>query len=104
MLDDGAGLDALAAGIDPQARLALARTRAALGDTVWIGRRSTAEGRAVSLIQSTYFEFGSGLVLPSTGIIWQNRGASFRIADGGWNALKPGRKPFHTLNPSAWRG
>ena len=58
------------------------------------------QGRAVSAIQSTYFEFGSGLVLPRTGVIWQNRGASFRIAEDGWNALKPGRKPFHTLNPA----
>jgi gamma-glutamyltranspeptidase/glutathione hydrolase len=52
------------------------------------------------MIQSTYFEFGSGLVLPKTGITWQNRGASFRLAEKGWNALKPGRKPFHTLNPA----
>ena len=52
------------------------------------------------MIQSTYFEFGSGVVLPQTGITWQNRGASFRLAEAGWNALRPGRKPFHTLNPA----
>ena len=57
----------------------------------------------VSVIQSTYFEFGSGLVLPKTGIVWQNRGASFKLAESGWNALKPGRKPFHTLNPALAR-
>ena len=57
----------------------------------------------VSAIQSTYFEFGSGLVLPQTGITWQNRGSSFRLAEGGWNALRPGRKPFHTLNPALAR-
>ena len=39
-------------------------------------------------------------VLPETGICWQNRGASFRLAESGWNALKPDRKPFHTLNPA----
>ena len=59
-----------------------------------------ARGQVVSAIQSTYFEFGSGLVLPQTGVIWQNRGASFRLAPEGWNCLKPGRKPFHTLNPA----
>ena len=57
----------------------------------------------VSAIQSTYFEFGSGLVLPKTGITWQNRGSSFRLAESGWNALKPYRKPFHTLNPALVR-
>ena len=57
----------------------------------------------VSAIQSTYFEFGSGLVLPLTGITWQNRGSSFRLAADGWNALRPGRKPFHTLNPALAR-
>ncbi len=69
------------------------------GDTVWFGAIDR-EGRAVSVIQSTYFEFGSGLVLPETGITWQNRGSSFRLAEEGWNALRPGRKPFHTLNPA----
>ena len=54
----------------------------------------------VSAIQSIYFEFGSGMVLPQTGITWQNRGSSFRLAKTGWNALRPGRKPFHTLNPA----
>ena len=57
----------------------------------------------VSCIQSTYFEFGSGLVLPGTGITWQNRGSSFRLAADGWNALRPGRQPFHTLNPALAR-
>lgn len=72
------------------------------GDTVWLGVVD-GQGRAVSLIQSTYFEFGSGVVLRDSGIVWQNRGASFRIANDGWNALRPGRKPFHTLNPALAR-
>jgi gamma-glutamyltranspeptidase/glutathione hydrolase len=66
---------------------------------VWFGA-ADKDGMVVSMIQSTYFEFGSGLVLPKTGITWQNRGASFRLAEKGCNALKPGRKPFHTLNPA----
>ena len=72
-------------------------------DTVWFGAVD-GSGCAVSCIQSTYFEFGSGLVLPRTGITWQNRGASFRLGGGdGWNILAPGRKPFHTLNPALAR-
>lgn len=69
------------------------------GDTTWFGA-CDREGRSVSVIQSIYFEFGSGVVLPQTGIAWQNRGSSFRLAETGWNALKPRRKPFHTLNPA----
>ncbi|MFT3997343.1 MAG: gamma-glutamyltransferase [Asticcacaulis sp.] len=98
LLSDKAALDALAARIDRTRALPWPHVPQA-GDTVWFGVIDE-DGRAVSAIQSTYFEFGSGLVLPETGIIWQNRGASFRLSEGGWNALKPGRKPFHTLNPA----
>ena len=97
-LDDAALLDRLAAGIDPDRALPWPQPPSA-GDTVWFGVID-GEGRAVSAIQSIYFEFGSGIVLPNTGINWQNRGSSFRLAEGGWNSLKPGRKPFHTLNPA----
>ncbi len=97
-LEDRDALAALAARIDPGRALAWPHVPDR-GDTVWFGAMD-GEGRAVSAIQSTYFEFGSGLVLPQTGIIWQNRGASFRLAESGWNALKPGRLPFHTLNPA----
>ena len=75
---------------------------ASAGDTVWLGVIDGA-GRSVSMIQSIFFEYGSGVVLPQTGIVWQNRGSSFQLADGAVNALKPGRKPFHTLNPAAAR-
>ncbi|MGL1682639.1 gamma-glutamyltransferase, partial [Vibrio parahaemolyticus] len=61
------------------------------------------EGRAVSLIQSVYFEFGSGVVLPGTGVTWQNRGSSFRLAEAGPNILRPRARPFHTLNPALAR-
>jgi gamma-glutamyltranspeptidase/glutathione hydrolase len=98
LLDDSAALDALAARIDMRSALPWPQPSQA-GDTVWFGAID-AHGRAVSCIQSTYFEFGSGLVLPRTGITWQNRGCSFRLAADGWNALAPGRKPFHTLNPA----
>ena len=97
-LDDASGLDTLAAWIDPAHALPWPQPPQ-WGDTCWFGA-ADAQGRVVSAIQSTYFEFGSGLVLPRTGITWQNRGSSFRLAESGWNALKPGRKPFHTLNPA----
>jgi oxamate amidohydrolase len=72
------------------------------GDTVWFGAIDRA-GRAVSCIQSLYFEFGSGVVLPQTGVLWQNRGCSFALDGPGANVLAPGRKPFHTLNPAMAR-
>jgi gamma-glutamyltranspeptidase/glutathione hydrolase len=98
LLGDPAALDALAAKIDPARALPWPQPPQ-YGDTCWFAA-ADGEGRVVSCIQSTYHEFGSGLVLPKTGITWQNRGASFRLAESGWNALKPGRKPFHTLNPA----
>lgn len=101
LLDDAAMLDDLAARIDPATALPWPWSPA-LGDTTWFGA-ADARGQVVSCIQSTYFEFGSGIVLPGSGITWQNRGASFRLAADGWNALKPGRKPFHTLNPALAR-
>jgi gamma-glutamyltranspeptidase/glutathione hydrolase len=69
------------------------------GDTTWMGVVD-AQGRAVSMIQSIYFEFGSGVVLPGSGIWWQNRGCSFDLKPGRLRSLEPGRKPFHTLNPA----
>lgn len=68
-------------------------------DTVWMGVID-GEGRAVSFIQSIYHEFGSGVVLPESGINWQNRGASFSLDPKALLALKPHKKPFHTLNPA----
>ena len=72
------------------------------GDTVWMGAID-AKGLAVSYIQSIYWEYGSGCVLPATGIHWQNRGTSFSLDPAAVNPLQPGRKPFHTLNPALAR-
>jgi gamma-glutamyltranspeptidase/glutathione hydrolase len=69
------------------------------GDTVWMGA-ADASGLVVSYIQSLYWEFGSGVVLPATGVLMQNRGSSFSLEPGALNALAPGRLPFHTLNPA----
>ncbi len=98
ILDDEAMLQQMLDAIDPAVAMPWPRP-SALGDTCWFAA-ADARGQMVSCIQSTYFEFGSGVVLPQTGITWQNRGCSFRLANDGWNALRPGRKPFHTLNPA----
>jgi gamma-glutamyltranspeptidase/glutathione hydrolase len=69
------------------------------GDTIWMGAADTT-GLVVSYIQSLYWEFGSGCMLPRTGLLMQNRGASFSLVPGALNYLTPGRLPFHTLNPA----
>jgi len=96
-----ARLDALAAGVD----LERARPWGGVsrpGGTVWMGAVDGA-GRAASFIQSLYYEFGSGVVLPGTHVNWQNRGCSFSLEAGRLNSLAPGKKPFHTLNPALGR-
>ncbi len=72
------------------------------GDTVWLGVIDN-KGRAVSFIQSIYHEFGSGVVLRKTGVNWQNRGCAFSLDAAHINALAPGKKTFHTLNPAMAR-
>lgn len=91
-------LDSLAAKVD-SARAAPWPDAAAKGDTVWLGAIDR-EGRAVSFIQSVYWEFGAGVVLPQTGITWQNRGVSFALDENHHNCLKPLRRPFHTIQPA----
>ena len=69
------------------------------GDTIWMGAMDK-DGRMVGFIQSLYWSFGSGVVLPTTGIIWHNRAKSFALREGHPNALGPGKKPMHTLAPA----
>ena len=73
--------------------------QAKVGDTIWMGA-SDQYGTMVSFIQSVYWEFGSGIVLPSSGILWNIRGKSFNLDASHHNVLAPGKKPFHTLNPA----
>lgn len=94
-------LDDMVAGIDPAHALPWPRTAEA-GDTVWLGAIDK-DGLAVSMIQSIYWEFGSGVVLPQTGIVWQNRGTSFSLDPNSHNSLAPGRRPFHTIQPAMAR-
>lgn len=68
-------------------------------DTIWMGAADSS-GLIVSYIQSLYWEFGSGCVLPGTGVLMQNRGSSFSLDPKALNTLAPGRLPFHTLNPA----
>jgi gamma-glutamyltranspeptidase len=88
----------LAARVDPKQAAPWGAGRGP-ADTIWMGVID-GEGRAVSFIQSLYHEYGSGVVLRQSGITWQNRGCSFSLDDQALNALRPGRKPFHTLNPA----
>lgn len=94
-------LDRLAASINREQALPWPQPSEG-GDTVWMGCIDS-EGRAVSFIQSTYWEFGAGIVLPSTGVLWQNRGIGFSLDPNDFQALAPGRLPFHTLNPALAR-
>ncbi|MHB8668729.1 MAG: gamma-glutamyltransferase family protein, partial [Burkholderiales bacterium] len=93
-----AAVRALAANID-RGKAAAWSSGTGPADTVWMGVVDGA-GCAVTFIQSTYREYGSGVVLKDSGIVWQNRGCSFSLDPRALNALRPRRKPFHTLNPA----
>lgn len=67
------------------------------GDTVWIGVVDK-DGNAVSLIQSIYHDFGSGIVPEGTGVLMQNRGSFFSLDPKHINHIVPGKRTFHTLN------
>ncbi len=73
--------------------------RPAQGDTVWLAATDRT-GLTVSFIQSIYWEFGSGVVLPQSGVTWQNRGTSFNLGENVVNRLEPSRLPFHTIQPA----
>lgn len=67
-------------------------------DTVYL-TTADASGRMVSMIQSNYRGFGSGIVVPGTGISLQNRGNGFTLEDGHPNQVGGSKKPFHTIIP-----
>ena len=69
------------------------------GGTVYL-TAADADGMMVSFIQSNYAGFGSGVVVPDTGIHLQNRGAGFSLDPGSQNVVAPGKRPFHTIIPA----
>ena len=69
------------------------------GDTIYL-TTADAEGNMVSLIQSNYYGFGSGLTPPQLGFALQNRGALFTFEKGHFNIYEPGKRPFHTIIPA----
>lgn len=73
--------------------------RAAWGDTIYLCA-ADADGLAVSLIQSNYMGFGSGVTVPGFGVNLQNRGAYFSLDPGHVNVIAPGKRTLHTLMPA----
>ncbi len=98
LLDKGYASE-LAAKISPdRASVPVPSANRRGGGTIYLGVVDT-DGNAVSLIQSNYLGFGSGVVDPVTGIHYQNRGSYFSLDEGHPNVLEPGKRTLHTLLP-----
>lgn len=68
-------------------------------ETVYLSA-SDERGNMISFINSIYWEFGSGVVVPGTGFALQNRGAGFTLEPELANTVGPGKLPFHTIIPA----
>jgi gamma-glutamyltranspeptidase/glutathione hydrolase len=71
----------------------------ARGDTIYL-TAADRDGNVVSLIQSIFENFGSGIVAGETGIVLHNRGALFSLDKSHANVVAPAKRPFHTLVPA----
>jgi gamma-glutamyltranspeptidase/glutathione hydrolase len=98
LLDPAYGVE-LARGIDAGRAAPPPPSRSPRGGgTIWLGVVD-GEGNAVSLIESNYAGFGSGVVDPATGIAYQNRGSYFSLDPDHPNVLAPRKRTLHTLLP-----
>ncbi len=68
-------------------------------DTIYLAA-ADAQGNMVSLINSVFDNFGSGVVVPGTGVLLQDRGISFSMTEGRANTVGPRKRPFHTIIPA----
>ena len=108
MLEAGAGLTALVGRVRGRDEEDLIQPDHALDivapgmpehkDTVYL-TVVDGEGNAVSFINSLFYGFGSGVVVPGTGMCLQNRGACFTLEEGHLNTLAGGKRPYHTIIP-----
>jgi gamma-glutamyltranspeptidase / glutathione hydrolase len=96
---DPAYLKARAAMIDPKRAQDFGPGLGPQGGTIYL-TAADASGMMVSLIQSNYMGFGSGVVVPGYGISMQNRGHGFTLREGHANQVAPGKRPFHTIIPA----
>lgn len=87
-------IDPRRANPDPRSGLPLPNS-----DTVYLSVVD-GQGNACSFINSLFHGFGSGLVVPGTGIVLQNRGALFSLDPAHPNCLEPGKRPYHTIIPA----
>jgi gamma-glutamyltranspeptidase / glutathione hydrolase len=90
--------DQMRAKINPESAWVQNGAQPGSGDTIYLCAFDR-DGMGVSLIQSLFKGFGSGIVADGTGIVLQNRGASFSLDEGAANGLAPGKRPMHTLIP-----
>ncbi|XOV88884.1 MAG: gamma-glutamyltransferase family protein [Pseudomonadota bacterium] len=91
-------LQARAAQIDMTRANPTPTAMGASPDTVYLCT-ADASGMMVSMIQSNYRGFGSGIVVPGTGISLQNRGEGFTLEAGHPNQVGPNKRPYHTIIP-----